>query len=146
DGHNAAAVLALPFHLMITYTGLVTLASMLVPWAISANYQDEQKYYGVVFPAAEFVEAAGKPAKMASLADMVRDAEQRLGANVTYVSVNAPGDASARVTASRSPSSMLSSYTPSVTYDGVTGKPVWRSPAPPPGVETTGAMIGLHAG
>ena len=28
DGHNATAVLALPFHLMITYTGLVTLAVM----------------------------------------------------------------------------------------------------------------------
>jgi hypothetical protein len=31
DAHNATAVLALPFHLMITYTGLITLMFMIMP-------------------------------------------------------------------------------------------------------------------
>ncbi|MDQ0143445.1 putative iron-regulated membrane protein [Cupriavidus necator] len=34
DAHNALAVLPLPFHLMITYTGLVTLLFMYMPWGI----------------------------------------------------------------------------------------------------------------
>lgn len=32
DAHNLFGVLALPFHLMITYTGLMTLGPMLMPW------------------------------------------------------------------------------------------------------------------
>src|SRR3546814_5066259 len=43
DAHNVAAVFALPFHLMITYTGLVTLAVMYMPWGIAANYARDRK-------------------------------------------------------------------------------------------------------
>jgi hypothetical protein len=50
------------------------------------------------------------------------------------------------VTISRSPSSMLSARTPSLTYEGATGKLVWQSPAPGGASVTAGAMIGLHAG
>jgi uncharacterized iron-regulated membrane protein len=38
DGHNVTAVLALPYHLMITYTGLVTLMVMFMPWGIMTNF------------------------------------------------------------------------------------------------------------
>ena len=38
DGHNAAAVLTLPFHLMITYTGLITLMTLYMPWPAVATY------------------------------------------------------------------------------------------------------------
>lgn len=33
DGHNAMAVLSLPFHLMITFSGLLLLGGTLLPWA-----------------------------------------------------------------------------------------------------------------
>ncbi len=46
DAHNVAGVLALPFHLMIVYTGLVTLAPMLMPWGGPDRYRgDGQRYY-----------------------------------------------------------------------------------------------------
>lgn len=32
DGHNVLAVLSLPFHIMITYSGLILLAGTLMPW------------------------------------------------------------------------------------------------------------------
>ncbi len=41
---------------------------------------------------------------------------------------------------------MLSARTPRLTYDGVTGRLVWQSPAPGAAAQTAGAMIGLHAG
>src|SRR3546814_19119350 len=40
DDHNVAAVFALPFHLMLTYTGLVTLAVMYMTWGFAAQYAD----------------------------------------------------------------------------------------------------------
>src|SRR3546814_1216143 len=44
DAHNASSVLFLPFILMITYTGLVSLATHYMPWGIAANYADEGKF------------------------------------------------------------------------------------------------------
>src|SRR5690606_36187949 len=38
DGHNASAVLLLPFHLMITYTGLVIFFLIYMPAAVDALY------------------------------------------------------------------------------------------------------------
>ena len=146
DGHNAVAVLGLPFHLMITYTGLVTLMAMLMPWAVVANYSDQQKMFDEMFPRVEEVERAGRAAPLVSLTDIVRDAERRFGGGVGYVEVSNPGDAAARINISRASSSMLSSRTPSLTYDGGTGAMLWQSPALGGAAETAGVMIGLHAG
>ena len=38
DGHALVAVAALPYHLMITYTGLVTLMLMTMPWGAEKAY------------------------------------------------------------------------------------------------------------
>ncbi|MET1756313.1 PepSY-associated TM helix domain-containing protein [Novosphingobium sp. RD2P27] len=146
DGHNATAVLALPFHLMITYTGLVTLMALLMPWAVVANYTDETKLFETLFPQAEAVERSGKPAPLVDLRTLVRDAETRLGGTVGSISVSEPGDASARVTMYRAPSSMLSSRPPSLAYDGVSGRLLWQSPVHGAASLTAGTMIGLHAG
>ncbi|GGI88955.1 membrane protein [Polymorphobacter multimanifer] len=146
DGHNAVAVLALPFHLMITYTGLVTLMALLMPWAVVANYTDDQALSDVLFPFAEQVERSNTRVPLHDLDRLVEDAERRFGAPAGAVSVDLPGDAAARVTISRAPTSMLSTRTPSLTYDGVSGALVWESPAPGGAAVTAGAMIGLHAG
>jgi len=51
DAHNVSAVLALPFHLMITYTGLVTLVFTLMPCAVSANFKSLDAYFEAAYPA-----------------------------------------------------------------------------------------------
>ena len=146
DGHNATAVLALPFHLMITYTGLVTLMALLMPWAVVANYTDERGVAAALFPSAASVARTGRPAPLIDLRRIAADAERRLGAPASFIEVSDPGDAAARVTVSQSFGSMLSSRTPRLAYDGVSGRLVWRSPAPGAAAETAGVMIGLHAG
>lgn len=45
DAHNASAVLALPFHIVITFSGLLLLMSTLMPWAIEAAYQGDRQAY-----------------------------------------------------------------------------------------------------
>ncbi|MEG3178395.1 PepSY-associated TM helix domain-containing protein [Sphingomonas sp. RB3P16] len=146
DGHAAVAVLGLPFHLMITYTGLVTLMTLLMPWAAIANYTDPNSFAGFVYPQAPPVERAGRAAPLVDLATLLRDGERRLGAPVDVVSVTAPGDASARVTLSQAPRAGLSNFTPKLAYDGVTGRLLWASPRPGAAAVTAGAMIGLHSG
>ncbi len=146
DGHNASAVLALPFHLMITYTGLVTLIAMLMPWAIVANYDDPAKLYAAVFPEAAAAERTERPAPLIDLGTVLRDAERRVGGEIGYITVFNPGDAAARITLTRSGTSMLSARTPAIAYDGVTGRLVWQGPPAGGAVETQGVMVGLHAG
>ncbi|KQN36916.1 peptidase [Sphingomonas sp. Leaf407] len=146
DGHNASAVLALPFHLMITYTGLVTLMAMLMPWAVTANYSDEVKLFADVFPQAPVAERAKVAKPLVDLAVLLKDGERRLGGEVGYITVFNPGDAAARVTMTRGGTSMLSARAPAIGYDGTTGRLLWQAPAPNGAVVTQGAMVGLHAG
>lgn len=40
DAHNATAVFALPFHIMITFSGLLLLLFTLMPWGVSQIYEN----------------------------------------------------------------------------------------------------------
>ncbi|WP_010187752.1 PepSY-associated TM helix domain-containing protein [Sphingomonas sp. PAMC 26605] len=146
DGHNAVAVLGLPFHLMITYTGLVTLMTLLMPWAAIANYSDPFSFGRLLYPDAPAAARANRPAPLVDLATVLRDGERRLGARVDIISVTAPGDAAARILLSQSTHGTLSSLTPRLSYDGVSGRLLWASAPPGATMVTAGAMIGLHAG
>ncbi|MFU8925173.1 PepSY-associated TM helix domain-containing protein [Acinetobacter puyangensis] len=46
DAHNATAVFALPFHIMITFSGLLLLMFLFMPWSINSNYSGGgQEFY-----------------------------------------------------------------------------------------------------
>lgn len=44
DAHNATAVLALPFHIMITFSGLLLLLFTLMPWGINQIYENRGQF------------------------------------------------------------------------------------------------------
>ena len=44
DAHNATAVFALPFHLMITLSGLLLLMFTLMPWGVNQVYESRQDF------------------------------------------------------------------------------------------------------
>lgn len=44
DAHNATAVFALPFHIMITFSGLLLLMFILMPWGINQVYESRQAF------------------------------------------------------------------------------------------------------
>ena len=45
DAHNVTAVLALPFHVMITFSGLLLLMGTLMAWPVDAVYQGDRQAY-----------------------------------------------------------------------------------------------------
>ena len=96
DAHNATGVLVLPFHIMITYTGLVTLLFTLMPWAITANFVDQDAFSKALSPRPEERSASGIPAPTIALARLVAAAERKWdGAAVSYINIEHPGDANA---------------------------------------------------
>ncbi|WP_066684048.1 PepSY domain-containing protein [Caulobacter sp. CCH9-E1] len=146
DAHNLTAVLALPFHAMITYTGLVTLMSLYMPWGMVANYGSTEAYFDAVFPRAEAVRRQG-PAPLIPLGPvMVKASEVWGGGRPWIVSVTNPGDRSARIEVTRHSGDQLSNLGGSLTFDGVTGRLLTREPDMGPGRRTAAVMYGLHMG
>lgn len=145
DAHNASSVLFLPFILMITYTGLVSLATHYMPWGIAANYAHEDKFYDAAFPWPSAPEKTGS-APLTPVGPLVAEAERRWGAAAGSVRILNPGDRTAEVIVSSAPDSGLSVRPRSMTFDGVTGKLLDVHDPAGAATATEGTMIGLHAG
>ncbi len=146
DFHNVSAVLALPYHAMITYTGVVTLMFMYLPWGIKTVYpDDEMRFYDeAANRVADTRSAAGVPAHMLPLAELVQRAQQQWkGAATASVTVYHPNDANASVGVSQRADS-LSIDAPSVLFDAIDGRLLQRSGEPGGASETRGVMYGLH--
>ena len=82
DGHNAVGVLVLPFHLMITYTGLITLMAMYMPWGERQALQTSSERQQLTAQLSPFLPAgrpSGEAAPLASIEQMVRQAQARWG-------------------------------------------------------------------
>jgi uncharacterized iron-regulated membrane protein len=147
DAHNASAVLALPFHAMITYTGLITLVAMYMPWPAVASYEKPAAFYSEAYGRDAEGEASGRAAPLAPLGPMI-DAASRLWGDAPprTVVIRHPGDAAATVTIHRNTDDRLNARGDTVTFAGVTGRIQSVSPAAGPAIATAGVMLGLHMG
>jgi uncharacterized iron-regulated membrane protein len=150
DFHNVSAVLALPFHLMITYTGLITLMFMFMPWGVKVAYQDNDKaFFAELFDGpAQNAKASGVAAPLTPLGPVIAHASRAWdGAPAGRVTVNFPNDAAATIAVTQQAGRGLSSELPTLTYDGVTGRPL-RAPDTGHGAAaaTRGVLYGLHIG
>ncbi|GGY22818.1 PepSY-associated TM helix domain-containing protein [Pseudoduganella albidiflava] len=148
DFHNVSAVLALPYHLMITYTGLLTLMFMYFPQGIQAVYQDKQEtFFSELFgnPPSD-AKAARVPAPLAPLAPMVEQATRTWnGAPVGRVTVAFPNDANATVSITQQTGHAISYDVPTIVFDGVTGRVASAAPEHSGAAkDTRGVMYGLH--
>lgn len=63
DAHNASAVLLLPFHLMITYTGLVIFYLIYMPAAVDALYDGDREAYSRSARGGAAIEQGRRPAE-----------------------------------------------------------------------------------
>ncbi|GJD33914.1 PepSY-associated TM helix domain-containing protein [Methylobacterium aerolatum] len=145
DGHNLVGVLALPFHLMITYTGLVTLGTMLMPWGVETAYHGNLPLYseeaGMM---TKYRPPAGKPGAGLPLGAFVTRAEQAGGELPETLLVSAPGDAAATVSAVFEEPHGLAHLHPQIAYDAVTGAEWARVGEAGGATRTAAVMLGLH--
>jgi uncharacterized iron-regulated membrane protein len=145
DAHNLFGVLALPFHLMITYTGLVTLAPMLMPWGVQAAYHENALLYyeeAGLMTKARLPEGRREPGL--PLGTFVRQAETDGGEVPEALLVASPGDAAATVSAVFEEPHGLAHLHPQIAYEAVTGA-VWaRNGTPGGAIRTATVMYGLH--
>ncbi|MET3178166.1 UNVERIFIED_ORG: putative iron-regulated membrane protein [Variovorax guangxiensis] len=153
DAHNATAVLALPYHLMITYTGLVTLMFMYMPWGPQVAYKDrggEQAFFSEAFPGTgrDQVKASGNKVPLAPIAPMIAQASAHWnGAAVGRITVHQPNDANAVVAITRAEGPQISYEKPSMMFNGTTGALIGAfGDVPKSAAQTRGVLYGLHIG
>ncbi|UDG76995.1 PepSY domain-containing protein [Achromobacter sp. 77] len=148
DGHNVLSVLGLPFHLMITFSGLVLFMVMLMPAGIQAVYDNPRDYTNEVFKAFKVTPPLNQPAPLVPIAPLVAQAEQQWQGRVGRVTVNNPNDAGATITISRHVGDGVSYglMAPFMRFDGVTGALQESEAGRSATALTAGVITGLHLG
>jgi len=100
DVHNILSVVALPFHFMITYSGLVFFLAtyMMLGLNLGLNEESRDEYFAAVFPRAITVEKAGTAHTLPSLSDMYLKSQSYWSADMLdRVIIQHPNDVNARV-------------------------------------------------
>lgn len=150
DAHNALSVFGLPFHLMITYSGLVTLMLLYMPWGGNVAFKtpaDRQAMFAQLSSFNPPGKPAGEPAQLASVADMVRQAQERWGkSNVGQVSITNPGDKLAQVIVSRNEFGRVSTSPQYLVFNGTDGKMIRAVDKVGAAAEARGVLYALHLG
>ncbi|MBO9352749.1 PepSY domain-containing protein [Bordetella petrii] len=149
DGHNALSVLGLPFHLMITFSGLVIFMAMLLPAGISAAYDNPRAFNNEMFPAFAPAPAGNAAAPLVPLGQLVDQAQARWqGGRAGRLVVANPGKSGATVSVSRDAGERITygRAAPSLRFDGVDGRLLDSHEGGSVARLTLGALIGLHLG
>jgi uncharacterized iron-regulated membrane protein len=148
DAHAALSVLGLPFHFMITWSGLITLMVLYMPWGLQSLAPPDRQ---AVTSEMRFFVPPGKPAGEAApllpLAGFVQQAQARWGPDgAGTVQVNHAGDANARVLVARQQAQRVSTTPQYLLFDGVSGALLKTKDTSGPAATTQGVLYGLHLG
>ncbi|WP_187394969.1 PepSY-associated TM helix domain-containing protein [Pigmentiphaga aceris] len=151
DAHNASAVLALPYHLMITYTGLITLMFLYMPWGTQAVYKgDTNAFFAEVFPSRQPANTTrtGSGVPFADLAPMLAQSAGRWDGDAPgRITITLPGDPNGTLMLTRDNGGRISvTSSDTMTFSSASGALLseTRDDARP-AVQTRGVMYGLHA-
>lgn len=152
DFHNLSGVLALPFHLMITYSGLLFLSLSFVPFIVGASYgtgdSARSQFLEEAFDNPAEVDKANISAPLTDVPAIVAKAETQWGqGNIRYVWIEYPGDQNAyiEVLASQPPGQINNGR--EMVFNGVDGELEFTS-RPPTSFprQFTDIILGLHEG
>lgn len=162
DAHNATAVLALPFHIVITFSGLLLLMTMLMPWGAQAVYDGQPQRFnaerrGMPMGApngerGEGRQARSTPAPLAPIAPILAAAQAEYpGLVVGSISVQHPQTdrATVELRAQGSDSLLLNrGMGQRLVFDGVTGAMTSGQPVRPPSAVSAvmNSMVSVHLG
>lgn len=144
DLHNLTGVLVLPFHLMITITGIVIVLPIVLPAGVQALYGgDLLRFYDDALGNYSRPRS-GIAAPLAPLDPMVAEAKRLWGGGEpAVVFVYNAGDAASVVRVNRDTGDHISLDVQPVFFDGVTGA-LLKYQAPGPIVATHRILSGLH--
>lgn len=145
DAHNLLAVTALPFHIMIAFTGALTLANLVMPWGgLSAYRGDEAALRRDLYPAEVDRPATGVEASLAPIEPMLREAERRFHGGLFEINVFNQGDKAAVISVLRAEDARIGIQRGVLTFDGPTGRLIAAHEEHRPALRTFNFLYALH--
>ncbi|GHT92784.1 iron-regulated membrane protein [Betaproteobacteria bacterium] len=156
DAHNASSVLSLPFHFVITFSGLLLFGNMIFPSAMQRAYHGDtsafmQEARGRMATSAT-PPPSGESAPLADLAPLVAVAETAWGGRPAgSLTITHPGDRRAVVEVRQARGMSLTggrNSTQSLRFEGVSGRLLDAVPPPPPSIvqSISNVFMMLHRG
>ena len=145
DAHNLFGVLGLPFHLVLAYTGVAIFVASYMPAGAQVGYSGEpMQYFSEVmgsYHRDELHQPAATPASLDAL--IAKSRLQWKGAEVGWISVHHPDDASAVVDVRQRDESRIGTPQDTLTYDAASGQLLNRQDAST-GYRAYVWLAGLH--
>ncbi|MFC3032595.1 PepSY-associated TM helix domain-containing protein [Pseudoalteromonas fenneropenaei] len=149
DAHNVSSVLALPFHLMITYTGLITLIFMLFPYPALTQFNgDFRAFFEAQNPTRAVTKASGEAVAMLPAPALLDQVYTRWPeVTLTRVILENPNDRNAVLKVYASNGTQIQDEKPVLKLSAVDGTLIAAANEQLSGGETFyDAMNALHAG
>jgi uncharacterized iron-regulated membrane protein len=145
DLHNLTGVVALPFHLIISLSGLIIFFATYFPAGWQAAYDGDRQAFSQDANQAFQRGKAEAPGSLSSLDAMTREA-QRLwgGGEPAQVRVNHPGDANSYVEVRRAYDDRVTRDSRIVYFDSASGAVLARAGEHRPAKATLEFLQGLH--
>lgn len=157
DAHNALAVLSLPFHFMITYSGLLLLMFLLMPWGMDAAYKGDMRAFfadrgraaaPAAGPGGQKQQALAAPQAMAPVGPMLEAAASQWPQGIASISVQQPGREGSTIELRQKGAETLLNHAASerMVFDAGSGqlKEHIRSDVPGAGTSTYNVFSALH--
>ena len=145
DLHNVAGVVGLPFHFIITLSGLVIFFATYFPGTVQFAYDGDRRAFVRDSLDSFSRRALGKPGGVASLDAMVADARRPWpGEGAVIVFVNHPGDAASYVEVSRPREDHVNVLGDAAYFDAATGRLLHRRSDIKPVLTAERFILGLH--
>jgi len=145
DLHNVAGVLGLPFHVVISLSGLVILFSLYFPSSIWAVYRQDARLFGREAYGSYVRPPTKRPAELTSFDTIVAKARSVWGqGEPNYLYVFNTGDAAAYVQLNRSSEDVVSNISYVAYVDGATGELLSAGKPEKPAAVTQRFIAGLH--
>ncbi|MEM9233724.1 MAG: PepSY-associated TM helix domain-containing protein, partial [Pseudomonadota bacterium] len=150
DSHNVISVMSLPYQIMITFSGLIFVAStffipiFLAQYGVSGNVV--QTVSEEVFGIRETIERTGEAVALTDIAPVIAEAQTILGDEpVTRLNIKNPGDATAIIEVQGSFAGAVLREIPVMEFNGVTGERLIYDPRKFEGSMTVmNTFEGLH--
>lgn len=152
DAHNLLSVPALPFYLMITYSGLVFLSATYMPYPVVANYglskEGRNSFFQEVFPRYPVPEASGNTQPLYPVHQLLKQADLHWGKEqVRAVEIYNPSDQNAVVIFWENRTKGPMRQSAKLVFNGVTGELIQEYPAShSPTKDVYDLLLGLHEG
>lgn len=146
DAHNVSAVMALPYHLIITYTGLITLMFMFMPWGALQEYDgDVRAFRADLNPARIQTKPSKDAAPLIEAASLLPQIEQQWGAaQLKQVSISAPGKDNSRISFALNSEQTVTDRRNLLIFDGVKGELISKADPDSATYKTYDTLMALH--